>query len=135
MSAVMDIPAYPGSGPNFLVSEARGFRSREQIVLKHDPGAALYPDGLVLQREQTEVPESEPVEYEPGERYVPYDGTGEAAALLYQATDVSKADVKATGMVRDCEVQRANLKFAGTLTGAQKDDAYASLATAHVVMR
>jgi hypothetical protein len=38
-------------------------------------------------------------------------------------------------MVRDCELQRAMLRFAGEISEEQRNEAYAGLAAAHVVMR
>ena len=55
--------------------------------------------------------------------------------MLFQTVDAREADVRATGMVRDCELQRAMLRFVGEIGEAERDEAYASLAAAHVVMR
>ena len=45
MSTVIEVPAY-GPTANFIVSEANGYRSREQIVVAQ---GGLYPDGTILQ--------------------------------------------------------------------------------------
>lgn len=120
---------YGIAGPNFIVREANGYLSREEIVLKHAPDAGTFPEGLVLKLE--EVGENG----ETGVMYVPFDGAGEAAGLLFQMKDASQGDTAAVAVVRSCEVQRAALRFAGEISDAMKEAAYASLAANHVVMR
>ena len=123
MSAVVEVPAY-GPTANFIVSEANGYRSREQIVVAQ---GGLYPDGTVLQAMAGDEI-----------KYAPFAGGGEdgvALAVLFQTVDAREADVRATGMVRDCELQRAMLRFVGEIGEAERAEAYAILAAAHVVMR
>ncbi|HTW50399.1 MAG TPA: head decoration protein [Stellaceae bacterium] len=124
MSAVVEVPAY-GPTANFIVSEANGYRSREQIVVAQ---GGLYPDGTVLQAQAGDEI-----------KYAPFAGGGEedgvALAVLFQTVDAREADVRATGMVRDCELQRAMLRFVGEIGEAERMEAYAILAAAHVVMR
>ena len=122
MSNVLEVPAY-GPTANFIVSEANGYRSREQIVVAQ---GGLYRDGTILQA----VPGDEL-------KYAPFAGGGEGGplAVLFQTVDAREADIRATGMVRDCELQRAMLRFVGEIDEAERDEAYAGLAAAHVVMR
>jgi hypothetical protein len=123
MSTVIEVPAY-GPTANFIVSEANGYRSREQIVVAQ---GGLYPDGTILQAQAGDEV-----------KYAPFAGGGEdggALAVLFQTVDARDADVRATGMVRDCELQRAMLRFVGEIGEAERDEAYAGLAAAHVVMR
>lgn len=125
-------PAFGLAGPNFIVRESSGYRSREEIILKQ-AADGLYPEGLVLKLETIVGSGGDPDTL--GSMYEPFDGAGEAAGILYQTRDVSAGNTAATAVVRDCEVQRAMLVFAGDATDAQKEAAYASLAAAHVVMR
>lgn len=118
-------PAYGVWGPNFIVREANGYRSREEIILTQNATDGLFPEGLVLMLD-TGATET---------KYMPFDGVGEAAGILYQMRDVTQGDTSAVAIVRDCEVQRAMLVFAGAATDAEKEAAYTSLAAAHVVMR
>jgi len=73
--------------------------------------------------------------------YVPYDpaggatGADKASAILFETVDATDVAVKATFIVRDAEVQRAALAFAGTPTNGQKDAAYAALAAAGIAFR
>lgn len=118
-------PAFGVQGPNFIVREANGYRSREEILLQQHAPDGMYPEGLVL---MTVVVAGQTM-------YVPFDGVGDAAGILYQMRDVTQGDTSATAIVRDCEVQRAMLVFAGAATDAEKEAAYTTLAAAHVVMR
>lgn len=118
-------PAFGLMGPNFIVREANGYRSRDEIILQQDAAGGHYPEGLVL---TTVVAAGQTL-------YVPFDGTTDASGILYQTRDVTQGDTSAVAIVRDCEVQRAMLVFAGAATDAEKEAAYASLAAAHVIMR
>jgi head decoration protein D len=124
VSNVLEVPAY-GPTANFIVSEANGYRSREQIVVAQ---GGLYRDGTILQAVAGDEL-----------KYAPFAGGGDedggALAVLFQTVDAREADVRATGMVRDCELQRAMLKFVGEVSAAGREAAYAGLAAAHVVMR
>jgi hypothetical protein len=124
VSNVLEVPAY-GPTANFIVSEANGYRSREQIVVAQ---GGLYRDGTILQAVAGDEL-----------KYAPFasgdEEGGGSLAVLFQTVDARDADVRATGMVRDCELQRAMLKFAGEVSAAEREAAYAGLAAAHVVMR
>lgn len=121
VGSIIETPAYGIAGPNFIVRENVGYLSREEIILEQNTTDSLYPEGLVLKLS--------------GDKYVPYDGTGDAAGILYQMRDVAPGDTSAVAIVRAAEVQRAMLKFAGTLSDAQKENAYASLAAVMITMR
>ena len=110
------VPAY-GKGPNFIVREANGHRSREEVTVAQEAGGGRYPEGMVMQVD--------------GNKFVPYTD-GDAAGILWETIDVTESDRGVTIVCRDCEVQRAMLIFAD---GADKNKAYEDLAAAHVVMR
>jgi hypothetical protein len=126
VTTVIEVPAY-GPTANFIVSEANGYRSREQIVVAM---GGLYPDGTILQ-----AVAGDEVKYAPFAGGGDEEDGGGPLAVLFQTVDARAADVRATGMVRDCELQRAMLKFAGEVSAADREAAYATLAAAHVVMR
>jgi len=85
----------------------------------------LYPDGTILQAQDGDEV-----------KYAPFAGGEDGAlAVLFQTVDAREADVRATGMVRDCELQRAMLRFVGEIGEEERNEAYAGLAAAHVVMR
>jgi hypothetical protein len=130
---VLTMPAYGQAGPNFIVRELPGYMSREEIILKKAADGGVYPEGLVLKLEEVEIPGNGGTAT--GAGYVPFDGSGEAAGILYQTTNASEGDTAAVAIVRGCEVQRAMLKFAGTLGDEQKEAAYASLAVVMITMR
>jgi hypothetical protein len=125
---VLTTPAYGLPGPNFIVRELPGYISREEIILKKAEDGGVFPEGLVLKLEEIGDGET-------GVGYVPFDGSGEAAGILYQTTNASAGDTSATAIVRGCEVQRAMLKFAGALGDTEKEAAYASFAQVMIIMR
>jgi hypothetical protein len=120
--------SFPITGLNasFIVSEANGYRSREALVVAS--GSGKLPAGTVMGR-LTASGKLTP--YTPGAS----DGSQVFAAITYEAIDATAADVKVTGMVRDCEVQRAALSFAGTPTDSQKAAAYTSMAAVGIALR
>lgn len=99
---------------SYILSEANGTRSREDLVIASGAGA-LEP-GTVLGK-ITAVGANQG-------KYAPYDdtaadGTEAAAAILYQAVDATATDAKAVGHVRDCEV--AELRLVGIDAAAKVD--------------
>lgn len=118
----VQVPAYPTLGPNFIVRDNL-YLSRQQIMLKKIAGATSYPEGLILKLD--------------GDEFVPFDGTGDAVAILYQErTFMENEETKrATGVMQLAEVQRALLKFWGEVSDTQKEAAYASLKANHIEMR
>jgi hypothetical protein len=63
------------------------------------------------------------------------DGSQVASAILMEDIDTTAADVVATAIVRDAEVQRAMLAFAGTPSNGFKDSSYAALAAQGIAFR
>lgn len=63
------------------------------------------------------------------------DGSQIAAGILYDGVDATSADVKATGHVRDCEFNKAELAWKGTPTDNQKAAAYANMASLGMIGR
>lgn len=76
----------------FVVSEANGSRSRENVVVSS--GSGKLPAGQILSKS--------------GSEYVPFDGTN-ADAVLIAGVDATAADVKAAVIVRDAEVNGSEL--------------------------
>lgn len=123
---IMTLPAYGTAGPNFIVRENVGYLSREEIRLKQNTTDPMYPEGLILKHAAGGGPEV---------LYEAFDGTGDAAGILYQMRDVSKGDTSAVAIVRAAEVQRAMLIFAEGVSDAQKEQAFATLADVMITLR
>lgn len=68
-------------------------------------------------------------------KYVPYDGTRPAKAVLYEGCDATSADVRRVVTARDAEVQIAMLVYADGVTELEKTAALASLATLGIIGR
>jgi hypothetical protein len=100
----------------FLLSEANGQRSRENIVVTQT--GALIKSGTVL----TQAVDGK---YTP---YVAGGAAGSADAVLYQYLPAKTGDTRAVGFVRDCEVVR------DALTGLDTP-AVAQLASKGVIVR
>lgn len=89
-----------GHAGGFLLSEANGSRSREEVTILEGQNLAA---GAVLGRITS------------GGKYVEYDNDGTddgrrtAVAILYAAADASDGDVQATAIVRDAEVNGEEL--------------------------
>ena len=59
----------------------------------------LYPDGTILQAQDGDEV-----------KYAPFVGGEDGAlAVLFQTVDARESDVRATGMVRDCEFASARI--------------------------
>jgi len=102
----------------FLLNEANGERSREQILLLK--GAAAFPAGQILSKNAAG-------------KFVAFAAPAEGAtveiAILYEGRDAdTTADRRATGIVRDCEV------IESLLVGLT-DPAKVALAAAGIVLR
>lgn len=85
---------------DFLISEANGTRSREEVVVASGEGALVA--GTVLGKITASG------------KYAAYDnaaadGTQAAAAVLYAGVDAAAADAAAVIIVRDAEVVEAYL--------------------------
>lgn len=112
---------------HYIVSEAAGYRSREQIVIAS--GSGVLKPGTVLGKVTASG------------KYAPYnptltDGTETAAAILWEGCDATSADVRRTATARDTEVHADVLVWgAGVTTDQHKTDALADLAGAGIIAR
>lgn len=68
-------------------------------------------------------------------KYVPYDGSRSATAVLYEGVDATSVDRRRTVTARDSEVQITELVWASGVTTNQKTAALASLATLGIIGR
>lgn len=110
---------------HYIVSEANGYRSREQVMIA--AGSGLLKAGTVLGINE-------------GEKYVPFDpggadGSELACAILYEGCDATTEDVRRTITARDTEVQTAVLGWPDGITPAEKTAALASLNARGIVGR
>jgi hypothetical protein len=104
----------------FLISEANGHRSREQIVVKTASGVVGAGTVMSLGNDGKYVP------YESGSS----DGHDTAAGVLYAAVDATSSDQPAVLIARDAEVAQS------MLVGVDSDDsAIADLAALGVFAR
>ena len=117
----------PARTGEFILSEANGARSRENI--KVAAGAGQLEPGTVLG-----------IVAASGE-YVPLnpsatDGSEQAAGILYAAVDASGSTaVDAVAIVRDAEVKGGELVWPGGITDAQKATAVAQLGATGIIVR
>lgn len=114
-----------GAG-HYVVSEANGYRSREQAIIA--AGSGKLRAGTVLGRVTV------------GGKLKPLapaasDGTEKAAAILWQGCDATTEDVRRTITARDSEVHANVLTFAVGTTDQQKTAAMANLAALGIVGR
>ncbi|NEV79421.1 head decoration protein [Rhodopseudomonas sp. BR0C11] len=68
-------------------------------------------------------------------KYVPYDGSRPAVAILYEGCNATDVDVRRTFTARDTEVTTAELQWASGVTSDQKTAALASLASLGIIGR
>ncbi len=106
----------------FLISEANGTRSRDQVTVTVPASTTLKP-GLVLAKVTASG------------KYVPYDddasdGRESAAGVLYHelvnASD-APADADATVITSDAEVRRADLEWDESIDAGEKTSGLADL--------
>ena len=103
----------------FVLSEANGFLSREEVTVTL--GSSALKSGTVMSQLTATG------------KWVPYDdsgtdGTETASGILYTALPAGSGDVKAVMFVRQCEVTRA------ALTGLNAN-AVADLAAKGIIVR
>ncbi|MBO9125466.1 MULTISPECIES: head decoration protein [unclassified Rhizobium] len=115
---------------HYIVSEANGYRSRDQIVIasgsgKLDAGTVL---GKITAAGAT-IGQYKP--YAPGAN----DGTQNAVAILYEGCDATAKTVRRTVTARDAEVHADVLVWANGVTDPQKTTALAALAALGVAAR
>ncbi|WP_281978812.1 head decoration protein [Pseudorhizobium flavum] len=111
---------------HYIVSEAHGYRSREQVVIAS--GSGVLEPGAVLGRVTA------------SKKLVPFDpaaddGSQNAVAILYEGCDATTADVRRTITARDTEVQADVLVWDEAVTDLQKTAALAALAALGIVAR
>ncbi|WP_019998722.1 head decoration protein [Aureimonas ureilytica] len=114
-----------GAG-HYLVSEAQGYRSREQAIVAS--GAGKLRAGTVLGRITASGKLST---FAPGAA----DGSEKAVAILWEGCDATAQDVRRTITARDAEVHADALNWGAGTTDAQKTAAMASLAALGIVGR
>lgn len=110
----------------YIVSEANGYRSREQVVIAS--GSGVLKPGAVLGK-ITISGEFGP--FDPTED----DGREVAAAVLYEGCDATIANVRRAVTARDSEVQIDALIWGAGVTTNQKTAALASLASLGIIGR
>lgn len=121
----MDRLIETGVGPEFLLSEANGSRSRENIIIA---ASQTLKAGAVLGRVTV------------GGQYVIHDpgasnGSQNAAAILYDAVTTGVGETAdAVGITRDAEVIGARLTW-DDHTAPQKTAAIAQLAAIGIIVR
>jgi len=125
MVQVVNIPQWGGSGGH-IVSEANGYRSRENVIAAQGQGKLVH--GLVMGRLTATG------------KLVPWvsgatDGSQNFAGILFESIDTTGGDVNVTAHVRDCEVQRSALALAGTPNDAAKNGLYAQMAAVGIALR
>ena len=111
---------------SYLVSEAQGYRSREQVIIA--TGSGELKAGAVLGKVTASG------------KYAPLDpdatdGSEDAAAILYEPCDATGADVRRAVTARDAEVVAELLVFADGTTDPEKTAALASLAALGIIAR
>lgn len=111
---------------HYIVSEAHGYRSREQAMIAAGSGKLIA--GTVLGRVTAT------------RMFAPFDpaatdGSQNAAAILYEGCDATSADVRRTVSARDTEIQGAVLVWKAGVTDNQKTAALASLAALGLIAR
>ena len=111
---------------HYIVSEANGYRSRDQKTIAS--GAGVLRPGAVL---GMVTASKKYVAYTPGAS----DGSQNAVAILYEGCDATSADVRRTLTIRDTEVEAAALQWAGGVNDSQKNTALAALAALGITAR
>lgn len=112
---------------HYIVSEANGYRSRDEGVIAS--GSGVMKSGRVLGRIAAS---GKLTSYTPGAA----DGSENAVAILYEGCDATSADIRRTFTARDSEVQAAALDWgAAVTTDAHKNTALAALAALGIISR
>lgn len=108
----------------YLISEANGFRSREQITLTSGDYSAGTVLGIV-------TASGSYTQFNPAAT----NGSETAVAVLFDNVDASTEDKPAVITARDAEVNSNLLEWIDGITDAQKTAAAAALATAGIIIR
>lgn len=109
----------------FLVSEANGHRSREQAVIAAgvDMSAGAVLGKLTSSGKYKALT--------PGAS----DGSQTAAAILYVNTKSAAADVRATIIARDAEINGAHIVWPAGISTNNKTSAVSALAALGIIVR
>lgn len=109
----------------FIVSEANGARSRATgtLVSGEDLAAGTVLGVITASGKWTQFNQDAA------------DGSETAAAVLYAAVDASGGDADAVAVVRDAEVNGAELVWPSDIEAGEKTDAIADLANVGVIVR
>ena len=109
----------------FIISEANGHRSRDQVtVLADEVLKAGHVVGIVTASGKV-------VEYTAAAT----DGSESVAGVMFAPVDATGADAQGTLIVRDAEVTRADLTFFTAATSAEQDTAVAELEALGIIAR
>lgn len=108
----------------FLISEANGHRSREQVTVT----GGAYASGTVLGKITAS---GKYTIYDPAAE----DGSETAIAVLYAAVDASTADQRAPVIACDAEVNGVVLTWFDGATDPQKATGAAALTAAGIIVR
>lgn len=114
----------------YIASEANGTRSREVATLL---AGNNLPAGAVLARFTSGINTGKYTAVNPAS--VAGDGSDDAAAILFAATDATAADVSTVITARDTEVKALVLGWPVGTTAPQKTAALAQLAAFGIVAR
>ncbi|MBK8908485.1 MAG: head decoration protein [Rhodospirillales bacterium] len=109
----------------FLVSEANGARSRDVVTIAS--GEVLEP-GTVLGKVTAS---GKYVELNPAGA----DGSEAAAAILYEGVDATAGDATRTALLRDAEVNGAEIVWPDGITAPDKTTAIGELAALGILVR
>lgn len=110
---------------DFLVSEANGARSRDAVTVAQ--GQNLKPGAVLGKLTAT----GKHMALAPAAN----DGSQTAAGILYAAADATGADVRQTAILRDAEVNGAELAWPDGITAGQKTAAVVELAGLGIIVR
>lgn len=126
------MPTYTQTAANtaFVLTEAAGHRSRENIVIAS--GSGILAPGTVLAKltSGAEIGKFTPA------RATGADGSQTAAAVLLYRVDATTSDVRIAGVARDCEVNGKGLVYHPSIATAQdRLRADAQLAAAGILVR
>lgn len=108
---------------HFIISEANGHRSREVVTVKQ--GEVLNAGAVISLQTST----GKYIEYQNDETSLG------AKAILFDNVDATDGDVQAVAIVRDAEVNGAELQWAATEDTGDRDAAVTDLATVGIIVR
>lgn len=110
----------------YIISEAGGYRSREQAHMAS--GSGLVKSGTVCGK-VTATGKYKPL------APAANDGSEVAYAVLFQGCNANDGDARSVFTVRDTEVTEAGLIWPGGITDPQKTTAIAALSERGIVQR